>query len=1466
MQFNITKTIEENKGLVDTKIIYNKTFKRFEEKVGENWVTIDSSILKKIISEPTGFSLLNNETDIYSSIISFSVDGTRILSITPTNEHFIFYVNGKEYIKTDVSQVRISDIEGLHYIYFNEDGVLESKLDFSMTDIMKKYASVATVYWDYTNKKAIYIGDKRHGLNTDAYQNFLDFIDDKNIDYIEGTGLKFTSNKDGSINNKVDGEGDSNYHISFSIDAGKYKNYDLINNSEHIEFNENLPIFYKQTMSQEKNWVAMAKNNTTIVAISNDGEYRFMYSEDGGETWKKTYLPYYSVWTDIIYADNKFVAIASEGDYVVTISNDGKTWTPINVSQKNKWQKICYGNGTFIVVGLNGINQIMTSSNGILWTPRETPNFLPLKSVTHVSDNKFIAVCEEDINKVIDISSKNIAISKAFVTEDKGITWTNINISQNKNWQTISFNNGKYIGLSNSTGAKNKLLVTNSINILSTYQMIDQTFDNQDWMDSNYLNNYYLAVSKNGEKKLARSVNGTVWETYKVKDNDVNEWHKIATNNTDRAVLISRNGTEKIAYSVNNGTSWATTNLQDSKTLEDIVYGSDKWVTVSSANSSGSRISWSPNLTTWNEVSNFDTNKSISNIELKSIAYGNSKYLAVGMEDKSWKILNNTPSASWKSIVFGNNIFVAIANDGNKRLATSTDGITWTSRDILGNNSLWESIAFGNNIFIAVASYNPDIPSANLLGISSDGINWTTVTVNQNKWKSIAFNSGAFVAVSSDGTDRVMKSTDNGQTWQYITVELNEWVSITSGNGNFIAVANKGVNNKRVIRSIDGGTTWNSIEVPDEKWSSITFGAGIFMAIENDINDANYTSKNLLKSIDGGMTWERKTDLPTAGWINIYYANATFIAIAFNKIAISNDGVTWEERTLSFGIWLSMAFGKNTFVSVSLDQKIITDYTETVKTIYSTDGIVWLSNTIVENKNWIKIKYLKDYFFALNTDNEVYYSADGLTNWKKIIFPLEILNAINIKIVDFATSNLLYIFSTNTNKLISINAINIEDQTKMQVINIIDNLSFTDIIADEDGQIVIANKETNVMTSADTGFNWIIKNIQNAKINKVKYINSFFILLGDSDVNRIFYSTKSSLFNSYIAINETIANYAIVDLVFFNSNYIFLNNTNDKRIFFIPQSDIQSGNLQNLNIQKRDAIRDVYNSWRRIDDDSNNLIKNRCILKDSKINFNKVDQQLGIFSLEVCNDNKFYLYHVFMSNDKDNKYCIIAGNYEYDNIEEAKNSIIDEINKLSGLPFNDFLPLGSILFQVNNNYSNSVKARIVNINGNNYYKLIKKDLVIVSNNLSTPRKDNIVQNNNLLNNADLINLYGNKILEYALNKLQNLTNRDIDNFITRKELTLNIGQSISIVNIFGTQITGSYEIFDKNNPEIGMILFLKQNENAEPNVNITSYSSLILPTDSSNDGLGVYIDINQVVNFKNFSNKNILNLVIYRKI
>lgn len=1471
MQFNITKTIEENKNLVDTDYIYNKTFKRFEQKVGENWSVIEPNQLKKIISEPTGFALLNNETDIYSSIISFSVDGTRILSITPSNEHFIFYINGKEYVKTDVSQVQIADIEGLHYIYFNENGILESKLDFAISEIMRKYASVATVYWDYTNKKAIYIGDKRHAINTDAYQNYLDFINDQTVEYIEGTAIKFTNNTDGSINNKVDGSGTSNYHTSFAVEGGKYRNYEFVNDSEHIEFNENIPIFYKQTITQEKNWIAMANNSTTIVAISNDGEYRLMYSEDDGDTWTKVYLPYYSTWTDIIYAQNKFVAVASSGDYLITISSDGKIWTPIVVPQKNKWQSIAYGNNTFVVVGLDGLNKVMTSTNASLWITRETPSSLPLKSVAYINESKFIAVSEDDILNSVDVSQNIIAVSKGFVSTNNGLTWDYINISHPKTWRSIHYANGRYIAL--STSGKNRLLNTNSTSVWPTYEMIDTIGDMQTWESLAYSAGYHMAIASDGTNRFARSTNGSTWTSFQTKTSGGtlinNPWHRIVvSSDTNTIVILSRSGTNEIGYtstgtSGDNGSVWTFTTSQDTKSLEDIVYGADKWVAIASANTAGNRISYSTNLTSWTDISVFSTTKLTNEVEWRSIAYGNGYYTAVGVEDVSWKAQTVSQQNQWQGIAFGNGIFVAVAGNGSNRVMTSTDGRTWTVRNAAEANN-WTSITFGNGTFVAVAA-----SGTNRVMTSTDGVTWVARTAAAaNEWRSVTFGNNTFVAVSSTGTgvQRVMTSS-NGTTWTIANAaQANTWQSVTFGNNTFVAVASDGTN--RVMTS-SNGTSW-TVQVASSQsyWYSVTYGANLFMAVVSD--PLNVTGANEIMTSYDGITWVSKPLPETKVWFNVSYGNGYFVIVGYSNILLksTDGGNTWTSTAApSSSAWCSTVYSGTTFASVAFTgtHSVMIDFIETARIAYSANGITWTESTIGVVRNWIRIKYLQSYFFALNTDNEIYYSANGVNGWLKINFSTEI-NSLNLSFVNFTTSGLQYIFLTSSNKIV-VTGTDLTDTAKMNVYNVIDNLSFTDITSNQEGQVVIANKQNNVMTSDDDGVTWNIKNITNSNINKIKYFNDYFILLGTSDTNRIIYSNKTDLFSAYTSITNTSFPYSIADMIYKNNKYVFLVTNTDKRVIIIPEIiNTSSENILQTTLQK-EAIRDINNAWRRIDNTTTDFVKNRCIIQNNKINYNKFLN--GLFSLEICN-NKFYLYHIFMSNDKDNKYIIISGNYEYDSVEEAKNSIMDEINKLNGLPFNDFLSLGSIVFEVNDSYTNTAKARIVNINGNNYYKLIKKDLVSISNNLALANtlRESTTNNNNLINNTDLINLYGNKILEYALNKLQNLVNRDIDNFITRREIVLNNNESSSITNIFGTQITGSYEVFDKNNPEIGMILFLKQSTdiNTDPTVNITSYSSKILPNSAGdNASLGVYIDGNRLVNFKNIGTET-LNLVIYRKI
>jgi archaellum component FlaC len=133
-------------------------------------------------------------------------------------------------------------------------------------------------------------------------------------------------------------------------------------------------------------------------------------------------------------------------------------------------------------------------------------------------------------------------------------------------------------------------------------------------------------------------------------------------------------------------------------------------------------------------------------------------------------------------------LFVAIADhDGDtNRVITSVDGgETWTPREVPAGNDSWRSIAYGNGIFVAVA-----IGGNHRIMISPDAVNWTLVMAPEmNAWNCIAFADGKFVAVSGGGTNRIMTTTNgtdwtliaapNGTTtsWRWVSYVNNTWVA-----------------------------------------------------------------------------------------------------------------------------------------------------------------------------------------------------------------------------------------------------------------------------------------------------------------------------------------------------------------------------------------------------------------------------------------------------------------------------------------------------------------------------------------------------------------------------------------------------------------------------------------------------------------------------------------------------------------
>jgi hypothetical protein len=75
-------------------------------------------------------------------------------------------------------------------------------------------------------------------------------------------------------------------------------------------------------------------------------------------------------------------------------------------------------------------------------------------------------------------------------------------------------------------------------------------------------------------------------------------------------------------------------------------------------------------------------------------------------------------------------------------------------------------------------------------------------------------------------------------------------------------------------------------------------------------------------------------------------------------------------------------------------------------------------------------------------------------------------------------------------------------------------------------------------------------------------------------------------------------------------------------------------------------------------------------------------------------NTNFILVHFFGTNDVNNKVIGVVGTQQYNNITAARTGANGEISLLSDLPFTEFVPIGSVIFQ-SNNYSNAVKARVV---------------------------------------------------------------------------------------------------------------------------------------------------------------------------
>jgi hypothetical protein len=93
----------------------------------------------------------------------------------------------------------------------------------------------------------------------------------------------------------------------------------------------------------------------------------------------------------------------------------------------------------------------------------------------------------------------------------------------------------------------------------------------------------------------------------------------------------------------------------------------------------------------------------------------------------------------------------------------------------------------------------------------------------------------------------------------------------------------------------------------------------------------------------------------------------------------------------------------------------------------------------------------------------------------------------------------------------------------------------------------------------------------------------------------------------------------------------------------------------------------------------------------------------GSWQLTEIPNNGFVLVHYFATNDIEYPIVAIQGQATYNTIVAARTSANSEISQLSGLPFAEFVPIGSVILESSGSYTNDVKARVrLTDTGSNY--------------------------------------------------------------------------------------------------------------------------------------------------------------------
>lgn len=266
-------------------------------------------------------------------------------------------------------------------------------------------------------------------------------------------------------------------------------------------------------------------------------------------------------------------------------------------------------------------------------------------------------------------------------------------------------------------------------------------------------------------------------------------------------------------------------------------------------------------------------------------------------------------------VAWSGTLWVAVGN-GTCSIATSTDGISWTPRDMF---NVITSTGYGvawNGFLWVVAGYSGGTTNTNSIATSPDGITWTGrrnyifAGNQQNPFLgAIIWNGAFFLTGNNNGSYSEAYSSPDGITWSVRGTTQYTYFYKVAWNG-VLFVATLGTTTVSVVQTSPDGVTWTARSIVATNYSfGIVWAPTLSLWVLSCSNNGIVTTSYIQYSFNG-INWVTGTGLSnqTAYIFDVQWNGTNVVAGGASFIFYSTDGIAWTQSTPSLNYIYALAW------------------------------------------------------------------------------------------------------------------------------------------------------------------------------------------------------------------------------------------------------------------------------------------------------------------------------------------------------------------------------------------------------------------------------------------------------------------------------------------------------------------------------------------------------------------------------